>query len=158
METSDKKLIDNTPIGVKKPKKMSAKKVAAIALGGVVIFIAIILIIANIATNAPLKISDEFISDIQNDKATAAYDLMSTDAKTTITASEFTKTVDKISPYLTGEPNLQSKEANTSTESGTTAKIVYEIKGSDATYTITVSLVENNGKWQVQTFESKLKK
>lgn len=138
-------------------KKMSGKKIALIALGGVVAFIAIIIVIANIATNAPVKVSDQLMSNIKNNKPIEGYSLLSAEAKATISSDDFTATLDKISPYLTGTPNLQSKEINTSTSNGTTAKVIYEIKGSDATYTFTVNLREVNGQWQVDSFESKAK-
>lgn len=152
--------VANSPLG-KTPRpvrqKMSGKKIALIALGGVIAFIAIIVIIANLAASAPAKTADELMSAIKNNKATEGYALLSADAKAVITFGDFEATLDKISPYLTGTPNLQSKEVNASTGSGATSKIIYEIKGSDATYTFTVNLREINGKWQVDSFESKAK-
>ena len=147
---------ENTNILTK--QKMSGKKVALIALGCVIAFIALIIAIANISTSAPLKVSDELMSYIKDNKPNEGYALMTSEAKATISASDFAKTFDKISPYLTGTPVVQNKEINTSSDSGTTAQIVYEVKGSDATYTFTVNLREVNGKWLIDSFESKVKK
>ena len=138
--------------------KMSGKKVALIALGCVVAFIILFFGFANLSTSAPLKVSDDLVSYIKKNNPTDGYALLTTEAKATITSEEFAKTLDKISPYLTGTPIVQSKEVNTSSDNGNTAKIVYDIKGSDATYVFTVNLREVNGKWLVDSFESKTKK
>lgn len=164
METSNQQQSKETVVnGVKNTnnpvkQKMSGKKVALIALGCAAAFITMIFVIANVSTSAPLKVSDELMSSIKNNKPTEGYALMSTDAKATISADDFAKTFDKISPYLIGTPIVQSKEVNTSSDAGSTAKIIYEIKGSDATYTFTVNLREVNGKWLIDNFESKTKK
>lgn len=138
--------------------KMSGKKIALIVVGSIIAFIAIVVIVANMATNAPIRVSDELIADIQNNRATAAYQLMSSDAKATFTEKQFSDTIGQIGPILNGKPNNISKEINTTTDGASTAKVVYEISGSDGnTYNFTVNLTENNGKWLVQNFESKLR-
>ena len=51
-----------------------------------------------------------------------------------------------------------SKEVRGETGSAATAKVVYEIKGSDgATYKITVNLTKEGGQWKVLNFESSKK-
>lgn len=162
METSTN-LQTNEPIDLAtktKPTKpkMSGKKIALIVAGSIIAFIAIVVIVANMATNAPLKVSDELVADIQNNWATAAYQLMSSDAKATFTEKQFSDTISQIGPILNGKPSTISKETNVATGGASTAKVVYEIKGSDDnTYNFTVNLVEINGKWLVQNFESKVK-
>jgi len=137
-------------------QKWSLKKKIIVIVGSILAFIAVILLIANIATSAPLRVSDEFVANIQDKKATAAYNLLSTDAQGTITLNDFTSMVDQIGPILNGKPNMKSKEVSAETGRDSTAKVVYEISGSDDyKYDLTVNLVEKDGAWKVLNFESK---
>ena len=109
------------------------------------------------SANAPAKTSSELIGDIQVNKTSAAYNLLSDEAKSTISEDEFDKLIGKIGPVLNGEPKKISSQVNTD-NGKTTAVVTYEIKGSDNnTYLFTVTLVKNNDTWQIQEFESKVK-
>lgn len=157
MEKIDDTVVSNDK-NIKKSstkQKWSIKKKIVVIAGVIVTFIIAIIIIANVATSAPLKVSDEFVSDIQSSKASAAYDMMSADAQIATSSQDFATMVDNMGPILTGKPNMQSKEVNAQTGSDTTAKVVYEIVGSDNfTHIITVNLVQKNGEWKVLNFES----
>lgn len=136
-------------------QKWSIKKKIAVIAGAIVAFVVAIILIANVATSAPLKVSDEFVSDIQSSKASAAYDMMSADAQIATSSQDFATMVDNMAPILTGKPDMKSKEVNAETGSDTAAKVVYEIKGSDnLTHVITVNLVQKDGEWKVLNFES----
>jgi hypothetical protein len=110
------------------------------------------------ATSEPKKVADSLISNIQSKNAAAAYNLLSSEAKTTITQDQFKAVVDQIGPILNGKPQNESKETNAEAGKSTTAKAVYTIKGSDgSTYTFTVNLVKENSEWKVQNFDSSKK-
>lgn len=136
-------------------KKWSLKKKILVIAGAVVVFFIAIAAIANMATSAPLQVSDDLMTDIRTQNASDGYDLLSSGAKSTISQSEFTSIIDRIGPILTGTPELHSKEISAETGSDTTAKVVYTIKGNDGlTYTMTVNLVSEDGKWKVLNFDN----
>lgn len=141
---------------VKTPKqKWSLKKKLLVALGVVVALIAALVFIANGATAAPVKVSNQLVANIQAKNATQAYDLLSQEAKNATDPQAFLAAVNQIGPILTGKPSMKSKEVNAQTGSAATAKVVYEIKGSDGlTYLFTVNLVKEGNNWRVLNFES----
>lgn len=139
----------------KQKNKWSTKKKIIVIAGSIVAFIVIIIIFANTATSAPLKVSDEFIDNIQSNNATAAYDLFSDEAQDVTKTEDFETIVEEKGPILSGEPQVQNKEISSSTDNGTTAEIVYNIDGSDGiTYEVTVQLAKINDEWKVQAFNS----
>ncbi len=139
-------------------QKWSTKKKIIVIVGGVVAFFVLIFLVASLATSAPLKVSDEFIDDIQANNASAAYDLMSSEAQIATSSQDFTSVVEKISPILTGEAKNTDKSVTAETGSDPKAEILYEIKGNDGlTYQISVQLVQKDGRWLVQGFDSKTK-
>lgn len=158
MENSDKQSISNTsnPQNIKKTKqKWSMKKKIIVIVGAIVVFIASLFVIVNTATSAPLKVSDEFVSNIQSGNASAAYDLMSSNGQLTTSSQDFEAVVNQISPILTGEPKNTSKEVSAETGSDPKAEVIYEVKGNDGfTYELTVRLVQENGEWKVLAFNS----
>jgi len=137
-------------------KKWSLKKKIIVILSAIVVFIIAIVIVANVATSAPLKVSDELVADIQATNSTAAYDLMSADAQNAESSKDFKAAIEQIGPILTGKPDMQSKEVSAETGTNPTAKVIYKIAGNDGnTYKFTVNLVQDNGEWKVLNFESK---
>ena len=141
----------------KKPtkQKWSTKKKILVIVGSIVAFIILLIVIAGIATSGPSKVSDEFVSDIKASQASDAYDLMSSDGQIATSSLDFAKMVDQIGPILTGK--LENKSAEVSAETGakSSAKVVYEVAGSDSyTHVLTVNLVQENGQWKVLNFES----
>lgn len=141
-------------------KKKKGKKVLIIVvcvLAALIILVAgTILYTVNNTTSAPVNVSKQLVSDIQSKNATDAYNLLSPEAQKTVSSADFAKIVDQIGPILNGAPKMQSKEVSAATGDNQTAKVVYQIKGSDGvTYNFTVSLAKNNGKWLVQNFDSK---
>lgn len=135
---------------VKKKRPLWQKIVA-----GVVIAIVALVLLVNVATSGAVKVSNQFISDIQNRRADAAYSLMSKEATAATPKDQFAAVVDRIGPLLNTETNMTSKEVKGETGSSATSKVTYEIKGTDGiTYTVTVNLVKEDGAWKVLNFES----
>ena len=138
--------------------KWDLKKKIWVIGGAVIAIIIALVIIVNTATSAPVKISNQLVSDIQAKNATGAYSLLSSEAQKVVPVDQFNQTVDQIGPILSGTPKMISKEISGQTGSAATAKVVYEIKGSDgATYVITVNLTKENGQWKVLNFDSSKK-
>lgn len=136
-------------------QKWSLKKMLLAIVGSIIIFIIALIAIVNISTSAPVSVSDKLVKSIQANESSVAYDLLSSDAKATISLEDLKSIVGQISPILNGNPNLQSKEIKSGTN-GSSAEVVYEIKGNDGnTYRFTVNLVEKSGEWKVLNFESK---
>lgn len=136
-------------------KKWSLKKKLVVIFSLIVgIFIAIF-VLASVATQAPLKASDEFLADIQAKNSSAAYSMFSAEAKGVVAEDEFVQVVEQIGPILNSKPKVISKEVSGKTGEAATAKVVYEIRGSDSiTYTFTVNLAKDNGEWKIQNFDS----
>lgn len=150
MDTAEKE----KKVTVPKPKTSKKKKILII-VGAIVVFIVGLIIFVNMATSAPVKISDELISNIQAQDSEAAYDLMSSAAKAVIDRQSLAADIDRVGPVLVGKPKLISKEVAVATGSKNSSTIVYDIEGNDGfTYTFTVQLTENDGKWQVDAFDS----
>jgi len=142
-------------ISIKQKQKWGLGKKIAIVAGVFIVFIFSIILIVNMATSAPLKISDEMVANIQSKNSTAAYELLSTETKETISKNDFKAIVNQIAPILNSKPEMQSKNIKAATGKTTTAKVIYKIAGSDGlTYNFTVNLVEKDSKWTVQSFES----
>ena len=145
------------------PKKPVTKKKSKVGLI-IGIVVAVLLVIGLLigwgvmtvmnTANAPAKTSSELISDIQTNKSTEAYNLLSNETKSNVTQEEFSQLVNQIGPILNGTPKTVNKQIQTN-NGKTTATVTYEIAGSDnKTYTIKVDLAKNDGVWQVVEFNS----
>ena len=143
-----------------KTKKKSSSKILIIAICTIAVLMTLAIstlfyTIKN-TTSAPVNVSKQLINDIQSKNSNDAYNLLSPAAQSTISSNDFTQVVNRIGPILNGTPKLQSKEVSAKKEDGQTAKVVYQIIGSDnLTYNLTITLVKSNGTWQVQNFDSK---
>lgn len=125
-------------------------------VAGAIIFIVVIFVIATMATSGVVKVSNQFVNDIQAKNASAAYALMTSAAQAATPQSDFNDMVDRVAPIIgNSTEKMTSKEASGQTGSAATGKVVYEIKGSDGvTYVMTVNLQKENGEWRVLNFES----
>lgn len=136
-------------------QKWSLKKKLIAGFGVIVAIIAVLVLITNGATAAPVKVSNQLVAYIQAKNAPSAYDLLSKNAKDVTDPQEFLAMVNQIGPILTGKPDMQSKEVNAQTGSAATAKVVYDIQGNDGlVYVLTVNLVKEGSDWKVLNFES----
>lgn len=144
--------------------KGSAKKVRRFPLwqkivAGAVVVLVVLFIIVNMATSGVAKVSNEFLKDMQNKNADAAYSLLTKAAAAATDKDQFKKVVDQAGPILNTTAKMTSKEASGETGNAATGKVVYEIKGTDGiTYDVTVNLQKEDGKWKVLNFESTQKK
>lgn len=157
MEEVETKKTNTAPKGsAKKARKFPLwQKIVA----GVVVAFVVLFIIVNMATSGVAKVSNEFLKDVQNKNADAAYSLLTKDATASTDKDQFKKLVDQAGPILNAKTNMTSKEASGETGSAATGKVVYEIKGTDGiTYDVTVNLQKEDGKWKVLNFESTQKK
>ena len=141
-----------------KKKKRSVKKIigiVVIALAGLVV---VSTFFVNSATKAPLAVSDLFLNSVQAGDAGLAYELFSSEAKTTISLDDFQSVVNQIGPILASTEKVMGKKISGETGSAATSQIDYEIKGTDGkTYTVIVNLVKEAEIWRVLNFDSNAK-
>lgn len=147
--TTDKKVVKN------KSKRPLWQKIVA----GAVVVIVVLIVVVNMATSGVAKVSNEFLKDVQNKNTDAAYSLLTKDAVAATDKDKFKKIIDQAGPILNAKTNMTSKEVSGETGKAGTGKVVYEIKGTDGvTYTVTINLQKEDGKWKVLNFESTQKK
>jgi hypothetical protein len=141
--------------GGKKKKKRSVKKIIGIVVLALVGLVVVSTLFVNSATKAPLAVSDLFLNSVQAGDAGLAYELFSSEAKTTISLDELQSVVNQIGPILATTEKVTSKEIGGETGSAATSQITYEIKGTDGkTYTVIVNLMKENDIWRVLNFDS----
>lgn len=138
-----------------KPKK---RRLWLKILIGIVILIVIIIVLAFAMTSGAAKVSGQFLTAIQSDKADDAYALFTKEAAAATKQADFTALVKQAGPVLNGDTKTTSRESGTSTDGGSAAKVIYEIKGTDGvTYIVTVNLTKEDGSWKVLNFDSSQK-
>lgn len=148
----------NSNGGSKPVKKRNWKKIILIVVLGFVAFLVVITLTVNSATSAPVKVSNQFINDIQAGDSAAAYALFSTGALQVIPVDQFDTLVAQLAPIFNAEEKMTSKSINGETGQAATSEITYEVDGTDGkTYALIVNLVKENGDWKVLNFESKAK-
>jgi uncharacterized protein YpmB len=149
------------PLGGSVPppkKKRRIGKIIGIVFAVFVVVIVAVTMFVNSATKAPLAVSDQFLNAMQAGDATTAYDLFSTQAKTTVTPDQFAAIVKQVGPILNTQEKVTNKKVNGQTGSAATSEITYEVKGTDGkTYAVIVNLTKDGAAWKVMNFDSKLK-
>jgi hypothetical protein len=135
---------------------MEPWKKATIAIVALLVAIVVgVVLVVNFATSAPVRASNAFVNNIQARDSNTAYAQMSAAAQATITRSDFKTLIDQIGPILNTEEKMKNKEVVGRAGSPATAKVEYEITGTDSvTYIFTVNLIKDNGNWKVQNFVS----
>ena len=142
----------------KKKKKRSVKKIIGIVVLVLAGLVVVSTFVVNSATKAPLAVSDLFLNSVQAGDAGLAYELFSSEAKTTISLVEFQSIVNQIGPILATSEKVTSKKISGETSSAATSQIEYEIKGTDGkTYAVIVNLVKESDIWRVLNFDSNAK-
>ncbi len=141
--------------------KLPVWKQATILLAGCAVtasvVICVIVGLTIMATNAPVKVSNEFLNDVQANNATAGYSLLAPAAQSVVTQAQFKSVTDRVGSILNTQEKTKSKEVNMKSGETSTAKVVYEIKGTDGvTYNITINLQKIDDKWKVLNFDSEL--
>lgn len=141
--------------GVEPAKKRNWKKILLFIAVGIVAFIVVITVTVNSATKASVKVSNQFINDIQAGDSAAAYALFSTGSQEVVPADQFDTVVAQIAPILNTKEKMTSKSITGETGEAATSQVTYEIDGTDGkTYVITVNLVKEDGDWKVLNFDS----
>jgi len=134
------------------------RKIFGIVLGVFVVLIVAVTLIANAATKAPLAASNDFLHAMQSGSAESAYNLFSTEAKTTVTPAQFETIVKQVGPILNAKEKVTNKKVDAKTGQASTSEITYEIKGTDGlTYSLIVNLTKEGDAWKVLNFDSKKK-
>lgn len=160
-ETSSKQAEQTKPLNQREPAKSTANKrsrkwlkVVGIAVAGFVAVIVGAIIFAYLSTNAPKKISDQFVNYVQSDNSDGAYSLTSSSFRDVTSKDELEQAVKQIGPLLQGEEKVTGRAIRKYSGLPSTAVIVYSIGTSDGTKYIKVELQENSGAWQVLNFRS----
>lgn len=144
--------------GGKKKKKRSAKKIIGIVVLAIAGMVVVSTFFVNSATKAPLAVSDLFLNSVQAGDAGLAYELFSSEAKTTISLDQLQSIVNRVGPILDSTEKVTGKTINGETGSAATSQITYEIKGTDGkTYKVIVNLMKENDIWRVLNFDSNAK-
>lgn len=131
------------------------KKVVSVA--GVLIIV--LIVVAYSATSGVANVSNEFLKDLQTGNADGAYSLFSKEAAAVTDKATFKDVVDRSGPILNTKSKMTSREVKGETGKAGTGTVTYEIVGTDnKTYTVTINLTKEDGKWKVVNFESTLKK
>lgn len=138
---------------VKKPKLSKMKKIII----GVVVFIALIIVVAFYATSGASQASNTFVDNMLKNNSSAAYELFSSEAKKTVTTEQFQQIVAKLAGVLDDQASKQSANVESGTGQQTKGTVIYEIKGTDGTYELTVNLVKENDAWKVISFDNSRK-
>ncbi|WP_372735596.1 DUF4878 domain-containing protein [Nocardioides sp.] len=145
---------------VEQPKKKRFKlwhKVVGGLVAGFVALIVLLVVIASLATSGASSASDEFVDYLLEGDSAGAYSMFSTEAKAQVPEDRFAEVVTQMAAVLDESADQTGKSVETSTESGTTGEVTYEINGSDGTYILTVNLVKEGDDWKVLNFDSSLK-
>lgn len=142
---------DNKPAKTK--QKWSLKKKIAVIVGGFLGFVALVFVIASIATSGAAKVSNDMVKYLQAGDTKSAYQLLTKSQKESFSEEDFDPIVQTIKENMTGKPSIKSQSVNSETESGTTGNVAYDIKGSDGEmYVLSVDLIKEDDGWKVNQF------
>lgn len=140
---------------VAQKKKWSTKKKVLVVVGAILGLFIVIITIVNQSTKEAVSVSNQMVNALQSTDATLAYGLLSSEAKKTVSEQEFSAVVVKIGPILNTQEKMVSKEVNAETGKSSTAKVTYEIQGTDGiTYKLEINLVKEDDNWKVLNFDS----
>ncbi len=123
----------------------------------VVVFIAIIVIaviVATTATQAPQKISDQFVNDVQSGDSSAAYALTSKAFQQATSEEQLATIIQQVGPVLQGQEKVSGRAIEKSAGAPETAVLVYTVKTSNGNKYIKTELQKSGDAWQVINFRS----
>jgi hypothetical protein len=127
-----------------------------------ILFIVIILLIAlvgglavivNNATKNAVKVSNQFVADVQVNNDNAAYGLTAPAFKKADTQGQFTQIISNVYLALQGPVSVTGKTINKTGGQPDQAVIVYSVKTSAGTKYIQ-TVLQDNTTWQVLAFRS----
>lgn len=143
-----------TPPALSAPKK-GVPKIAKIIIGivlGLIVLIGIgviaLFLIVNAATQAPVKVSNQFFDDLQANQPAAAYELTSTEFKASTTEAQVEDLFTQLSPLTTGTEKVTGKKIE-SANGVTQAAVTYSVENGGTTRYARIVLRETNNKWEV---------
>ncbi|MBI3984111.1 hypothetical protein HY346_02315 [Candidatus Microgenomates bacterium] len=149
--------VAETKMELERPQRKGKRLVLYIVVV-IVAFVIMLFVFVNTATSEAVKVSNKFLDNIQAGAAPAAYELFSTEAKAQVTANDFTGLVGQIGPILNTQEKTTGKEIAGEAGQAATAKVTYEITGTDGrNYELVVNLIKANEVWRVLNFDSHLK-
>lgn len=133
------------------------KKILVIAVVFLVAIIGITAVFRTISSKSQTaearKVSDQFIDYTLQGKYNESYKLFSAQAQKDLPQSSWREKVAQLALFFTAR---KSTYLDASSGGKNTRIIRYTVDGNDGTYTFTVTLVNNDGVWQVDVFDSKL--
>lgn len=138
------------------PKKRIPKWL--LIVGGIIValaaVLAVVFVVVTNATEAPRKVSDQFVNDIQSSNTGAAYALTSKAFQQATTEEQLDQLVKKVGPALQGEETISGRVIKKSTAGVPSAALVYSVKTTNGTKYMKVVLQEVDNVWQVVNFRS----
>jgi hypothetical protein len=123
----------------------------------VLVAIVAIFIIASFATSGVSTASNKFVDNLLQGNSGSAYSMLSPEAQKTVSEADFASVVNRMDDVLADSAKQVSKDVQSETGSASTGTVVYEIKGTDGTYKLTVNLTKVDGDWKVLNFENTMK-
>jgi predicted PurR-regulated permease PerM len=137
----------------KKRKIPKWLKVILIIIVAIVLFFVVVINYVDQSTKNAVKVSNQFISDMQTNNDSAAYSLTSPDFQKVTTSAQLAKALNGVSPYLQGTPTVVYKTINKLSGQPSQSTINYTLQTSKGTKYIQVVLQDNNP-WQILNFQS----
>ena len=128
-------------------------KIILIVIVVLVLFFVGVFIFTNLATRNAVKVSDQFVADIQANNETAAYSLTNSGFRQSTSEQQLTDILNQASPALQGKATITAKAINKVSGRPNVAVIVYSVSTSDGTKYIRVVLQDDHP-WQVYNFRS----
>lgn len=136
-------------------KKWSTKKKVIVTVSVILGLFILMITIVNQSTKEAVSVSNQMVNALQSSDAPLAYSLLSSEANKAVSEKEFNAVVAKIGPILNTQEKMISKEINAETGKSSTAKVTYNIQGTDGeTYTLEINLVKEGDNWKVLNFDS----
>jgi len=118
----------------------------------IVVSVAVAVLVINV-TAAPVKVSDEFMKDLQANDAQAAYALASSDFRGATSQAELTDTFAAASPALQGTFSAGSREVK-SKNGKTEAEVLYTVTTDSGKEYTKISLIDTSTGWQILGFDA----
>lgn len=126
-------------------------------IGGLLVLgaIAIVILISVLGSTLakPLSVSNQFVDAVQANDASAAYALTSDSFKKATPESSLESIISRVGPLLAGDEKLTNQSVK-AVNGVNNAEFDYTVENDGKTLYMVVKLQENNGEWQVYSFQS----
>ncbi|MEO8785074.1 MAG: hypothetical protein ABI221_02015 [Candidatus Saccharimonadales bacterium] len=129
------------------------KVVLGIVAALIIVIVAIFVVVGQ-ATKSAAKVSDQFVTDLQADKPSDAYQLASADFRSVTDQDQLSKLFDSVSPALQGKTTITGRAINKGGGKNTVV-IVYSVATSAGTKYMRLTLIlQKDATWKVEGFKS----